>query len=123
MTRSDIELSIGADTAAALDADDPLASFRDQFHLPAGRNGSRQIYLVGNSLGAVPRAAAGYVNAELQRWARLGAAAHFEGELAWLPYHELLTDSLGRLVGRAPERGRRHELADGQPAPADGELL
>ena len=91
-----------AGTAAALDAADPLATFRDEFHLPAGPDGSPQIYFVGNSLGAVPRAAAGYVNTELERWARLGAAAHFEGELAWLPYHELLTDSLGRLVGGRP---------------------
>ena len=91
--------SIDAGTAADLDAADPLAAFRDEFHLPAGPDGSPQIYFVGNSLGAVPRAAADYVNTELERWARLGAAAHFEGELAWLPYHELLTDSLGRLVG------------------------
>ena len=91
-----------ADTASALDAADPLSAYRGEFHLPAGRDGSPQIYLVGNSLGAVPRAAADYVNAELERWARLGAAAHFEGELAWLPYHELLTDPLGRLVGGRP---------------------
>lgn len=102
MTGSDIALTTGSDTAAALDAADPLASFRDEFHLPAGRDGSPQTYLVGNSLGAVPRAAAGYVNTELERWARLGAAAHFDGELAWLPYHELLTGPLGRLVGGRP---------------------
>ena len=89
--------------AAALDAADPLAGFRDEFHLPEGRDGLPQIYLVGNSLGAVPRAASDYVNAELERWARLGAAAHFEGELAWLPYHELLTDPLARLVGGRPD--------------------
>lgn len=99
MTRSDIALNTDAGAAAALDAADPLAGFRGEFHLPAGPDGSPQIYLVGNSLGAVPRAAADYVNAELERWARLGAAAHFEGELAWLPYHELLTDPLARLVG------------------------
>ena len=102
MTGTDIALDTHADTAAALDAADPLASFRDEFHLPAGPDGSPQIYFVGNSLGAVPRAAAGYVNSELERWARLGAAAHFEGELAWLPYHELLTDPLARLVGGHP---------------------
>ena len=94
--------SIDAGTAAALDAADPLAAFRDEFHLPDGPDGSPQVYFVGNSLGALPRAAADYVNTELERWARRGAAAHFEGELAWLPYHELLTDSLARLVGGRP---------------------
>ena len=95
-------LTADADTAAALDAADPLAAFRGEFHLPLGGDGSPQTYLLGNSLGAVPRAAAECVNAELERWARLGAAAHFEGESAWLPYHELLTDPLARLVGGRP---------------------
>lgn len=93
---------LDADAAAALDAADPLASFRGEFHIPAGPDGLPQIYLVGNSLGAVPRAAVDHVNTELERWARLGAAAHFEGELAWLPYHELLSDPLARLVGGRP---------------------
>ena len=103
MTGTDITLTTGAETAMALDAADPLSAFRDEFHLPVGRDGSPQIYLAGNSLGAVPRAAADHVNAELERWARLGVAGHHVGELAWEPYHELLTDSLGRLVGGRPD--------------------
>ena len=102
MTGTHIAFTTDAGTAMALDAADPLSAFRDEFHLPVGRDGSPQIYLVGNSLGAVPRAAADYVNAELERWARLGAAAHFAGDFAWEPYHELLTGSLGRLVGGRP---------------------
>ncbi len=105
MTGPDIPFTTGAETAAALDAADPLARFRDEFHLPVGRDGAPQTYLAGNSLGAAPRAAADYVNAELERWARLGVAGHFAGELAWEPYHELLAVPLGRLVG-----GRPHEV-------------
>jgi len=83
-------------TAAELDAADPLAAFRDRFELPAG------IYLVGNSLGAIPNAAREYVNTELDRWGTLGVEGHFTGELAWKSYHELLTDQLARLVGAQP---------------------
>ena len=105
MTGPDLSLTTGAETAAALDAGDPLAPFRDEFCLPVGRDGSPQIYLAGNSLGAAPRAAVGAVQAELERWARLGVAGHVAGESAWAPYHELLTEPLARLVG-----GRPHEV-------------
>ena len=83
-------------SAAELDASDPLAEFRDQFELPDG------IYLVGNSLGALPRIAREYVNTEFDRWSSLGVEGHFTGDLAWKSYHELLTDQLARLVGAEP---------------------
>ena len=86
-------MSNNARSAAELDAADPLARFRDEFELPEG------IYLVGNSLGALPRAARQLVNAELDRWGTLGVEGHFTGELAWKDYHELVADQLARLVG------------------------
>ena len=66
----------GPETAAALDAADPLAAVRHEFHIPPGADGSPQTYLVGNSLGAVPTKTASYVQAELERWAELGVAGH-----------------------------------------------
>lgn len=83
-------------TAAALDAADPLGAFRSEFELPDG------IYLVGNSLGALPRAAREHVARELERWSSLGVEGHFTGELAWKDYHSLLTESLARLAGAEP---------------------
>lgn len=80
-------------TAAELDAADPLASLRDEFELPKG------IYLVGNSLGALPRSARDYVDAELDRWSTLGVEGHFTGKLAWKDYHCLVSDQLACIVG------------------------
>lgn len=84
-------------TAAELDAADPLAGLRHEFELPEG------IYLVGNSLGALPRRTRDYVNTELDRWGTLGVEGHFDGHLAWKDYHELLTSQLATLVGAENE--------------------
>ena len=84
-------------TAAELDAADPLAPCRDKFDVPG------EIYLVGNSLGARPKATREYVNHELDRWSNLGVEGHFTGDLAWKSYHELLTNQLARLVGAHPD--------------------
>ncbi len=80
-------------TAAELDAADPLAAFRDEFDLPEG------IYFVGNSLGAMPKLAREYINAELDRWATIGVEGHFNGETAWKDMHRLLAPPMARLVG------------------------
>ena len=80
-------------TAAELDAADPLAALRDEFELPDG------IYLVGNSLGALPKAARDYVNTEFDRWSTLGVEGHFTGDLAWKDYHELITGQFAALTG------------------------
>ncbi len=80
-------------SAAELDAADPLAGFRDEFELPEGT------YLLGNSLGALPRGARRNVEVELDRWATLGGEAHFDGPLGWKDYHGLLTGPLADLAG------------------------
>jgi kynureninase len=37
--------------AKQLDAEDPLRTFRDKFHLPLGKDGNPLIDFAGNSLG------------------------------------------------------------------------
>src|SRR5699024_4927124 len=79
--------------------------FRDRFRIPGGAGAAGQpgTYLCGHSLGAQPRDAADTVDAELERWARLGVAGHFDGPTAWTGYHELLGDALARLLGAHQE--------------------
>ncbi len=86
------------DTARAheLEASDPLASLRDEFHVPDG-----WAYLAGNSLGLQPRAARTEVETELDEWARLGVEGWFESHEPWLEYAGSLRSSVGRLVGAA----------------------
>ena len=90
------------DEARRLDAQDPLASFRGEFHLPVDAGGRAQVYLCGHSLGLQPKSARALVERDLDEWARLGVRGHFEGASPWYPYHEQFRDSVARLVGALP---------------------
>ncbi|MEY2550127.1 MAG: kynureninase [Verrucomicrobiota bacterium] len=90
------------DFALQLDADDPLRSFRDRFHLPRGKTGQPLIYFAGNSLGLMPKSARRIVEQELDDWAELGVDAHMDAETPWYSYHENLREPIGRLVGAKP---------------------
>ena len=99
---SDIEgLDLWRERARALDAADPLASFRNEFHVPPHGDGE-QLYFCGNSLGLQPRAVRGALLDELDDWARLGVEGHFHGRHPWLQYHGSVRDSLADLVGAEP---------------------
>lgn len=91
------------DHARALDAADPLARLRAEFHLPLHPpTGQPTIYLCGNSLGLQPRRTAAYVQQELDDWARLGVEGHFHGRRPWYDYHTFVTDQLAAVVGAKP---------------------
>ncbi|MDX2381601.1 MAG: kynureninase [Acidimicrobiia bacterium] len=81
------------------DAAEPLARLRDEFEIPGEAAGGEKIYLVGNSLGALPRRTREYIGTELDRWSMLGVEGHFTGELEWQAYHELLAEPMARIVG------------------------
>ncbi|MDE0936573.1 MAG: kynureninase [Mariniblastus sp.] len=84
--------------ARELDRTDSLSKFRSQFHIPHV-NDVEDLYLVGNSLGLVPRRTADYVQEELSRWANLGVRGHFTGSPNWASYHECLAGPMAELVG------------------------
>jgi kynureninase len=94
--------SAAEDFARQLDAEDPLRQFREKFHLPLGTDGKPVIYLAGNSLGLMPKAARKIVEQELADWAKLAVDAHLDGATPWYSYHETLRDPTARLVGAQP---------------------
>ncbi|HEV2805499.1 MAG TPA: kynureninase [Chthoniobacterales bacterium] len=97
-----MEFSAEEDFALRMDADDPLRSFRDKFHLPRGDNGQPLIYFAGNSLGLMPKSAREIVEQELEDWAELGVDAHMDAQTPWYSYHENLREPIARLVGAQP---------------------
>lgn len=84
--------------AEQLDAEDPLKSFRSQFHIPQ-RNGGDSIYFCGNSLGLQPKVTQEFIQRELDNWKSNAVEGHFTGETQWVTYHELSKKSLSKLTG------------------------
>ncbi len=87
------------DFAKQLDAQDPLAKFREMFYIPKTPAGNDEIYLCGNSLGCQPKLTQEYLQEELDKWAQTGVRGHFEGRFPWMPYHEFLLEGSAALVG------------------------
>jgi kynureninase len=80
----------------ALDADDPLRALRDRFVLADGL-----IYLDGNSLGPMPRAAgAAFTRMIEEEWAR--DLVKSWNSAGWFDMPSRLGDRLGALIGAAP---------------------
>ncbi len=88
--------------AGELDAADPLAGYRDRFHIPMRTTGEPVIYFCGNSLGLQPKTVRPAIDQELEDWARLGVDAHFDGRTPWYTYHQVLRQPAAGLVGALP---------------------
>ena len=92
----------GEPYAVAMDARDPLAKFRERFHVPKTESGEECIYLCGHSLGLQPKSSRTYLEREMKDWAGLGVEGHFHAKNPWMPYHRLLTEQTAALVGAEP---------------------
>jgi kynureninase len=79
---------------AALDAADPLARHRDAFDLPDG-----VIYLDGNSLGAMPKAAATRLARVLGEEWRTGLIRSWRGPAGWMALPGKVGDAIAGLIG------------------------
>ena len=84
--------------ALALDAADPLARFRERFHLLPGR-----VYLDGNSLGLLSRDAETETLRALEQWKTLGIDGWLAADPPWFTIGEELGAVLAPLVGAEPD--------------------
>jgi len=84
-----------------LDAKDELAPFRAEFAIPR-HAGQEVAYFCGNSLGLMPKSAAGAVSRVLDQWATHAVEAHFTDADAWMPYHALVREGLAEVAGARP---------------------
>ena len=84
--------------AKEMDAQDPLAAFRNRFYMPQ-KDGKDCIYLCGNSLGLQPKSVREKIEQELIDWQNLGVEGHFHGKNPWFSYHHFLSKETANLVG------------------------
>jgi kynureninase len=85
-------------SAQDLDLADPLAQFRDRFHLLPGK-----IYMDGNSLGLMPKDSETAILTALEQWKTLGIDGWLSAEPSWFTLGEQLGAMMAPLVGAAPE--------------------
>ncbi len=88
--------------ASKMDEQDSLKHFREKFYIPQKPNGEDVIYFTGNSLGLQPKQTRDYIEQELKDWETLGVEGHFAAKNPWMPYHELLTEKMAKIVGAKP---------------------
>jgi kynureninase len=83
----------GRDAAVAADRQDPLAAFRDRFHVPD------DYYMDGNSLGPFSADAEASLDRVVEEWRELGIRGWTDAEQDWFTYAEKLGDDLAPLLG------------------------
>lgn len=88
--------------AEALDQEDVLANYREQFRFPLERSGCTPIYLCGNSLGLQPKSAEQYVCDELRNWADYAVDGHFHSARPWISYARRTSAGFAALAGANP---------------------
>ena len=93
---------LGIEYAKDQDLHDPLAHYRNKFHIPKNSEGDEWLYFTGNSLGLQPKETKNHIKQELDDWANLGVEGHFEAKNPWMPYHEFLTETMAQIVGAKP---------------------
>ncbi|MHA2105759.1 MAG: kynureninase [Candidatus Hodarchaeales archaeon] len=89
--------------AENLDLHDSLKDLKEKFYIPKQPNGNDYIYFCGNSLGLQPKTVKKYIDEELEDWKTKGVEGHYNAKRPWLSYHEIFSDSIGKLIGAKPD--------------------
>ena len=84
--------------ARELDAGDPMSEARGRFNVPGG-----VIYMLGNSLGLMPRAAEKSVSRVMGEWREKGIGGWLGGEPPWFWLAERIGEAAAPLVGASPD--------------------
>jgi kynureninase len=84
--------------ALRLDAEDPLRSMRERFHVPEGT-----IYMLGNSLGLMPKSAEDAVQRVMGEWREQAIGGWLGGDPPWFWLAERIGASAAELVGASPD--------------------
>ena len=97
-----MEFNTSIDLAISMDQNDPLSSYRDQFHLPKIDN-KDVIYFTGNSLGLQPKSTRSFIEEELKEWELQGVEGHFHAKKRpWFHYHKFTKEALAEILGAKP---------------------
>ena len=84
--------------AYARDNEDPLRSFKSQFHFPKHEN-KDAIYFCGNSLGLQPKTAEAAMQQELDDWKEFAIEGFTKAKNPWLYYQHQFSAPMAAIAG------------------------
>jgi len=93
-----MEFELGEEYALRMDAEDPLAPYRERFYQIPGK-----IYMDGNSLGLLSKDAERSLKRVFEEWKSLSIGGWTGAEIPWITYAERLGAMEAGLVGAEPD--------------------
>ena len=91
------------EVAEAMDEEDPIKEYRQQFRIPKGKDGKEIIYLCGNSLGLQHSGVVDSVKEHLDKWANQAVEGHFQQPCPWFEIDDILRKSMASVVGASAD--------------------
>ena len=89
-----VKFELGEEFARKMDAEDPIAKFRDRFYLK-----ENEIYMDGNSLGLMSKDAEKSLLRVIEEWKTLGINGWSNAEVPWFYFSKELAKLMAPLVG------------------------